>query len=100
MVKRILFSFATLALAVASAKTYTVEFLQPCEVAGSALKAGEYRMDVTESKAVFTGQKLKAESAVKLERAPAKFRQTTVVYDGNHVREVRLGGTDIKVMLN
>ena len=100
MVKRILFTFAILALAAASAKNYAVEFLQPCEVAGTKLKAGAYTMDLGDSKAVLTGQKLKAESAVKVERVPARFKQTVVVYEGTRVQEIRLGGTDIKVMFN
>ncbi len=104
MVRRILFSFAVLALAVASAKTYTLTIYQPSVFAGTELKPGDYKLDVQDTKVVLKAGKQTVESAVKVEKADAKFGSTTVRYanaDGKlKVQEIRLGGTNLKLVLD
>jgi hypothetical protein len=103
MTKKILLSFATLALATASAaSSYRVTLFQPSIVAGQELKPGEYKVTVNDNKAVITRGKESVEADVKTETADAKFSSTTVRYrngDGKYrVQEIRLGGTNTRLV--
>lgn len=105
MTKKILLSFATLALAVASAaSSYKVTLFQPSLVAGTELKPGDYKITLTDNKAVITSGKTSVEAAVKTETADSKFSSTTVRYrngDGKYrVQEIRLGGTTTKIVFD
>ena len=101
--KKILLSFATLALAVASAATsYRITLFQPATVNGTELKPGEYKVTLKENKAVLTSGKTSVEADVKTESADTKFNSTTVRYrtaDGKYqVEEIHLGGTNTKLL--
>ncbi len=104
--KKILLSFATLALAVASAaQSHRVTLFQPSLVNGTELKPGEYKVTLKDNnKAVITSGKTTIEADVKTETADSKFSSTTVRYrngDGKyHVQEIRLGGTSTKVVFD
>lgn len=104
MIKKFLFVFAIVALAVASAKTYTVTLFQDSVLAGTELKAGDYRLDLTDSKIVVKSGKQVVESPVKVEKGDTKFSATTVRYanaDGKfRIQEIRLGGTNLKIVVN
>lgn len=100
--KRIVFVFLVLALAVASAKTYSVTLFQPSVVGGTELQPGDYKVDVQDSKVVIKSGKTSVESPVKVETAGEKFNATSVRYtngDGKYrVQEIRLGGTNTKLV--
>jgi hypothetical protein len=103
--KKILLSFATLALAVASAaQTHRVTLFQPSMVNGTELKPGEYKVTVDGNKATLSSGKTSVSADVKTETADSKFSSTTVRYsngDGKYtVQEIRLGGTTTKVVFN
>jgi hypothetical protein len=103
MIKKILLSIATLALAVASAaSTYRITLYQPSIINGTELKPGEYKLTLTDRKAVITSGKTSVEADVKAETAENKFSSTTVRYrngDGKYrVEEIRLGGTNTKLV--
>ncbi len=104
MTKRFLFVFAILALAVASAKTYTVTLFQPSMLGTTELKAGDYQLNLNEqdTKITLKSGKQVVESPVKIENADSKFGSTTVRYantDGKmKVQEIRLGGTNIRLV--
>ncbi len=104
MTKRFLFVFAILALAVASAKTYSVTLFQDSVLSGTELKAGDYRIDLTDSKMVVKSGKQVVESAVKVEKSDTKYSATTVRYangDGKYrIQEIRLGGTNLKLVVD
>lgn len=104
MSKRFLMSFLVAALAIATAKTYDVNFNQPVTVAGTELKAGDYRVDLTGDKVVITNGKQSVESAVKVEQADSKFQATSVLIaktDGKMlVQEIHLGGTKTKLVFS
>ena len=104
MTKRLLFVFLVLALTVACAKTYWVTFYIPSAVAGVDLKPGEYRLDLNGSQVTLKNGRLVAESAVKVEQNGEKYKSTSVRClngDGRcHVQEIRLGGTNLKLVLN
>ncbi len=92
------------ALSIASAKTYRITLYQPSVVSGTELKPGDYKLDVTDQKVVISQGKITAESPAKLQTDGQKYSSTSVRYavrDGkNHVVEIRLGGTNTKLVLN
>ncbi len=94
----------TIALAVASANTFTVTLFQPSMVAGKELKPGDYKVTVSNEKAVIEKGKEKVEAAVKVENVDSKFSTTSVRYTNAEgkmkVTEIRLGGTTTKVVFN
>ena len=98
MLKKISFSLASLALAVASAgSSHRLTLFQDAVVNGTELKAGEYKIEIKDNKAVITGRK-KLEADVKTQTSDSKFSSTSVKFrngDGKyHVSEIRLGGTN------
>jgi hypothetical protein len=104
MLKKITVSFAILALAIASAaSSYRVSLFQPATVAGQELKAGEYKIELKDNKAVISSGKQSVEVPVKVENGDEKFRSTSVRYDNANgtlkVQEIRLGGTNTKLVV-
>jgi hypothetical protein len=104
MMKRFLLVFATLALAVASAKTYPVTLFETSVLAGAELKAGDYKLEVKDSKMVVTQGRRSVEAPVKVENGSAKYSSTSVRYsngDGKfEIKEIRIGGTNMKLVVN
>jgi len=104
MLKNFVLGFAVFALAGASAETYKVTLFQPTVVEGTELKAGEYKVDVKDSKVIIANGKQSAEAAVKVESADKKFGSTTVRYanaGGKYsIQEIRLGGTRTRLVFN
>ncbi len=102
MMKKIALSFATLALAVASAASMKVTLHQDAELNGKLLKAGEYKVEVKDSTAVLKNGKEVVEAPVKVENSPAKFASTSIRYNAEHatpaVQEIRFGGTNTKLV--
>lgn len=101
--KRVMFGFAVMALAVASAAdTYRVTLFQPSVVAGKELKPGEYKVTVKDNKATIGQGKSAVEAPVKVEASENKFGTTSVRYetaDGKYrVQEIRLGNTKTKLV--
>lgn len=101
--KKMMFGFAVMALAVASAAdSYRVTLFQPSVVNGKELKAGEYKVTVQDNKATISQGKNSIEAPVKVEATDAKFSSTSVRYtngDGKYnVQEIRLGNTRTKLV--
>lgn len=101
--KKLLLSFATLALAAASAATsYRVTLFETSTINGTELKPGEYKVTLKDNTAVISRGKQSIEARVKAETAESKFRSTSVRYqngDGKYrVQEIRLGGTNTKLV--
>ena len=96
--KRFLFSFALFALAIASAKSYTVNLYQAAKLGNMELKAGEYRIEVTDNKAVIRNGSMHGEAPVTVDNSsPTKHSNTSVrlVGDGTpRIEEIRIGGTN------
>jgi hypothetical protein len=101
MTKKIILSFATLALAL-SAETHRLTLFQPTTINGKELKPGDYKVEVKDSKAVISRGKDSVESDVRVESADSKFGSTSVRYangDGKlNLKEIRLGGTKTKLV--
>ena len=104
MTKKVALAFAVFALAVASAKTYSVTLFQPSIVAGTELKPGDYKVELKDQKVVIRNGKQAAEAAVRVENTPTRYAATSVRYhngDGKYrVQEIRLGGTNLKLVFN
>jgi hypothetical protein len=102
---RLLLSFGTLALAIASAaSSYHFTLFQNSIVAGKELKPGDYKIQLNGDKALIKVGKETVEAAVKVESGTEKFSETSVRFgtDGGKmtVQEIRLGGTSTKLVFN
>jgi hypothetical protein len=98
-------SFATLALVVASAaSSHSFHMYQPATVGGTELKAGDYKIDVRDNKAVITQGKNSVEAPVKVETVPDKISATSIRYESANgklrIQEIRLGGTTTKLVFD
>jgi hypothetical protein len=103
MKRRLLFSFALAGLAVASARSYTVNLFQPAMVGNTQLKPGAYQVEVVDQKAVFRNGRIESQTPVKVEANDVKYGSTTVRFsngDGKmHIQEIHLGGTKTKLVI-
>jgi hypothetical protein len=105
MIRRILFPCAVLVIAaVASAKSYPITLFEPSVIGGMELKPGDYTLELRDEKVVIRKGKQVCEAPVKVETADSKYASTRVRYsngDGKyHIREIHLGGTTMKLMVN
>ena len=102
MKRKLLFSFALLGLAMASAKSYTVTLYETAKVGNMELKPGEYRIEVVDQKAVIRNGSLKGEASVKVESTGTKYPNNsvrlTVGSDTPRIQEIRIGGTRTKLV--
>ena len=104
MFRKLTFSFAVLALAVAGAETFKVTLFQPSIVQGTELKPGQYKVEVENSQVTILNGKEKVQASAKIENVDRKFDSTTVRYamtDGKYsIEEIRVGGTRMKLVFN
>jgi len=102
MTKRLLLVFAIAGLAVASAKTYTINLFQPAVLGDMQLAPGTYNVEVVDQKAVISNGKMHGEAPVKVETADTKYTTTTVRFnsaDGKmHLQEIHVGGSKMKLV--
>ncbi len=101
--KLVLSVVAFAGLALAAGKKYDLRLYEPAMVGGTELKAGEYRVEVTDQKAVIKGFKVQTEAAVKVETGDSKYNTTTVrlsVGEKPQIKEIRLGGTKTKLVFD
>lgn len=99
MVKNILLGFATFGLAIVSAATsYNVTFYQPVMINGSELKAGDYKVELKDKMAVIKQGKTVTEAPVTIENEAQKFQRTSVRLNGMQVEEIRVGGTNTRIV--
>jgi hypothetical protein len=101
MVKNILFGFASIALAVASAaNSYNVTFYEPVMINGSELKPGDYKVEVKDKMAVIKQGKTSAEAPVTVQNDGQKFQRTAVRMNGMQIEEIRIGGTNTRIVFD
>ena len=101
--KKFWLGFAVLAMSVASAAdSYHVTLYEPSTIAGKQLKAGDYKIEIKDNKAVIKAGKEIVEAPVKVENSDSKFSTTTVRYNNaegkNQVQEIRFGNTKTKLV--
>jgi hypothetical protein len=102
--KTLLFVCAFAGLALAGTKSYTVTLYEPATIGGTEFKAGSYRVDVGDQKAVIHNGNKTSEVPVKVEENPSRYNQTTVRLTNENgkyrVDEIHLGGSKTKLVLN
>ncbi|HTB19341.1 MAG TPA: hypothetical protein VK708_14575 [Bryobacteraceae bacterium] len=99
-------ALALASLGIASAKTYDIILEHPANAGTNQLKAGEYKVKVEGSQAVFTDARNGKSSIsvpVKIENGDKKFGDTTLETDDqtgvSNIREIDLGGSNTRLML-
>jgi hypothetical protein len=94
---RFTFCFASLALLASAAPAYKITLTEPAVIAGTAVKAGDYRIVVNGDKATLTSGKTSLEVPVKVETGTQKFQYTSVESrtqaGKTMVDDIQLGGT-------
>lgn len=104
MTKKLLIVFALCGLSLTYAKTWSLTLHQPSTIAGKELKAGKYKLELKEQTVVLRSGKVASETPVKIEKESATAASTTVRYESaagkNQIREIRLGGTNMKLVFN
>jgi hypothetical protein len=97
--------FATVAAGLASAADkYTITLSRPATVAGTALKAGDYKVTVDGDKATISNGKSSVQAAVKVENADRKYSSTAVRFatsgEQYTLDEIHVGGTKTKLVFD
>ena len=102
--KKTIFVLLTLALSMASAKTYPITLTTPAVVAGTTLTPGEYVLDFDGAKATLKRGKVTVDCPVKVQKVEKKYPNGSLRFanrDGKmHLSEIRLGGTDTKLVVD
>ncbi len=91
--------------ALASAKTFSITLFEPSHVAGTVLRPGDYKIDVSDNnKVTIRSGKTVIDTEARVETTEEKFNATSVRYrngDGKYrIQEIRLGGTKSKLVFN
>ena len=90
---------ATLALGVASAaSSYKVTIPADTWAGDTQIKAGDYKVTMTGSQAVFTMGKQTVQVAASIENNTSKFSDTMLEANGNKLQAIDLGGTNTKIV--
>ena len=90
-------------LAILSAKTYTITVSNPTKVGSVQLKAGQYKLKVEGSNAIFTdvNNQKSVTTPVKVETGDKKVDSTRVQStkdgDAERIQEIDLGGSKTKL---
>jgi hypothetical protein len=99
---RLLLLFVAAGLAVASAKTYSIDLFQPAMFGSMELAPGHYSVEVVNQKAVVHSGKLRGEAPVKTEDGDKKYDRTSVVLANTggqmHILEIHIEGTKTKLV--
>jgi hypothetical protein len=99
--KKLLIGFAAFGIGFASAGSeYKVEFEQATKVGGTELKAGEYKVEVQDGKAIFkSGKSVVAQTSATVENAKRKYPATAISTNASKLEEIDVGGTTMKIVL-
>lgn len=102
MIRKLVLAFALAGLAVASAKSYSIDLFAPALLGNMELKPGHYSVDIVDQKAVIRNGKIHGEAPVKVETMEQKYPKTAVrfsVADGRmHIQEIHVGGSTTKIV--
>lgn len=102
--KALFLCLLTAAATFAAGSSYRVTLFQSSNVNGTELRPGDYKLELADNKAVISKGKQSVEAEVKVETAESKFSSTSVRYqsvDGKmKIREIRLGGTNTRLVFN
>jgi len=103
MKKALAVMFALTISAAYAASSYHVNLYKPTVVHGTQFNAGDCKVELQGDRVVIKQGKTSAEVNVTVQNTAQKSVLTSVVYDdqaGNEIREVRLGGTTLKLVFD
>ena len=101
----VVFAVAMAGGTIGAADTYSITLDKPAVFGKTELKAGEYRLEVTENKATIRGKKgVTAEADIVVDQAKDKALRTTMCCLGSdgkkyELREIRPAGTTMKIVV-
>src|SRR5579871_6505215 len=96
---KVTLTLITLALAVASAAShYNLKLDGPAWAGETKLKPGEYRIEMSGDKAVFTSGKTVVEVPATIGKSDQKYSVTTYHSIDSKIQEIHLGGTTTKIL--
>ncbi len=102
MLRKVVFSFAVMGLALASAKSYDVKLFEPALAGSTELKAGDYQVSVDGQNVTLKNGKTASQLPAKVELADQKYDATSVKYvtanGKKQIQEIHLGGTKTKLV--
>jgi hypothetical protein len=88
------------ALPLVAKSKQTVKLFNQSVIGGATLKAGEYEVDVAGNDVVFfKGKKEVARAPFHPQAVDRKFSRNSLVYEGENVTEIRLEGSNQKLVL-
>lgn len=100
--KKLLLAFAIAGLAVASARSISIDLFQPALLGSTQLAPGHYSVEIVEQKAVLRNGKTQGEAPVRVETMDKKYPTTSVLFansDGKmHIQEIHVGGSTTKIV--
>lgn len=100
-ISQVTLCLATVALGIASAaSSYNVVLPSDTTIGNTQLKAGEYKLTVEGSNAVFKQGKKTTQVPVSVEQNDSKFRYTAVETVDSKVKQIDLGGTNTKLVVS
>ncbi|HEX4167911.1 MAG TPA: hypothetical protein VHZ55_20800 [Bryobacteraceae bacterium] len=86
------------AVAFAASGTYKVDILDNTIVEGKQVKAGSYKIEIENNMAVLKHGKESIQVPAHTEQSTSKFSGTQIQYVDNAMHEIRLGGTNTKIV--
>lgn len=102
MLRKVVFSFAVLGLALASAKSYNMTLSAPMSAGNAELKAGNYEISVKGHDVVIKGWKTEHSVPVRVETGDTRYDATSVKYktEGGkkQIQEIQLGDSKTKLV--
>jgi hypothetical protein len=99
--KKLAISVFTLAMAIAQAASpVTVHLISPMTVAGTELKAGEYKVTVEGNTATFKMDKKVVTVPATVTTGGEKFRNTMMESAGPALKSIHVGGTDTTIVFS
>jgi hypothetical protein len=87
-------------VAIAASNSYHVQIYQDSVIGGKSVKAGEYKIEMQNSKAILTQGKQTIEVPAHLESAGKKFGSTEMDYRDKTLHEIRVGGSKTKIIFD
>jgi hypothetical protein len=90
---------ATLAVGVASAaSSYTVHLPSDVQAGAAQLKAGDYKVEVTDNQAIFKQGKNSTPVPVSVEKTAKSYKYTAMDTEKGSLQSISLGGTNLRIV--
>jgi hypothetical protein len=96
--KKLVISFMTLALMVAFAASSTIHLSSTMTVAGTELKAGEYKVTIDGSNVIFKMEQKVVTVPATVQKGNEKYKFTSMESMGTALKSIHLGGTDTTIV--